>query len=155
MCTLPLLEHFTTAKLVTMTSQTPNGLRSVAANDVSSCAFVLKLFFPLFLSLLNLPVWVCKLLLLALTTIVFFVVPLLFYFVQHLRYTCHHYTLRKVFDKGSIWTAVTSMIVCSSVKSFLFPSSRCNRLVYLFFLNKWLTLPEKKWTQLECSRCQE
>lgn len=38
---LLILEHFTTAKLVTTTSRTPNGSRSAAANDVSSCAFIL------------------------------------------------------------------------------------------------------------------
>lgn len=37
---LPVLEHFTTAKLVTTTSRTPNGSRSAAANDVSSCVFI-------------------------------------------------------------------------------------------------------------------
>lgn len=36
-----ILELFTTAKLVTMTSRTRNGSRSVAANDVSSCVFIL------------------------------------------------------------------------------------------------------------------
>lgn len=34
-----LLEHFSTAKLVTTTSQTQSGSRSAAASDVSSCAF--------------------------------------------------------------------------------------------------------------------
>lgn len=43
-----VLEHFTTAKLVTTTSPTPNGSRSAPANDVSSRAFIffLVLYFP-------------------------------------------------------------------------------------------------------------
>lgn len=38
---LLISEHFTTAKLVTTTSPTPNGSRSAAANDVSSRVFLL------------------------------------------------------------------------------------------------------------------
>lgn len=38
---LLILEHFTTAKLVTTTSRTPNGSRSAAASDVSSRVFIL------------------------------------------------------------------------------------------------------------------
>lgn len=48
MFTVSLLEHFSTAKLVMMTSQTPNGSRSAAASDVSSCAFILPHWHPSF-----------------------------------------------------------------------------------------------------------
>lgn len=41
-----LLERFSTAKLVMMTSQTPSASRSVAANDVSSCAYILPHWHP-------------------------------------------------------------------------------------------------------------
>lgn len=43
--TVLILEHFTTAKLVMTTSRTRNGSRSVAANDVSSCVFILPCSF--------------------------------------------------------------------------------------------------------------
>lgn len=43
-----LLERFSTAKLVMTTSQTPSESRSVAANDVSSCAYILPQWHPFF-----------------------------------------------------------------------------------------------------------
>lgn len=46
--TVLILEHFTTAKLVMTTSRTRNGSRSVAANDVSSCVFILPCSFTCF-----------------------------------------------------------------------------------------------------------
>lgn len=97
--TVSPLEHFSTAKLVMMTSQTPNGLRSAAVNDVSNCAFTL-------------PYWHIFLLLtserLGLSVSLFF--RILYtntpFYCAIVLLCCgtvsHHYDLRKVFVMGPI-----------------------------------------------------